>query len=449
MKSLARSPHFLFAALLLLQQSLHAQDKNYARKIVDTLASPAMHGRGYVMKGDKIAADFIAAEFKKLGLKPLRENGGWFQYFSFPINTFPGNMTLQVQSKGRKKPDPLQPGEEFILRSNSPSIKGTYQVIRADKQAVATESGWQSFREKDLRKKFVYVDTAGISDKKQLRLLEDFVKYPRDVKGFIIPVRPSPIALEEGHNCSRMLPLDLAQVQSTVPVIEISAPADSVTHITINAQAKYIKSYKSQNVLGYIPGSQYPDSFIVFTAHYDHLGHFGKTAYFPGANDNASGVAMMLNLAAHYMKPENKPKCSIAFLAFGAEEVGLLGSRFFTEFPQITLKNIRFLVNMDILGTGDEGITVVNATLFSSEFKEMQRLNAQGSYLPQVKSRGKAWISDHHFFTEKGVPCFYIYTLGGIKAYHDVCDRSQTLPLTKFDEIFLLLRDFTAVIDNR
>ena len=112
------------------------------------------------------------------------------------------------------------------------------------------------------------------------------------------------------------------------------------------------------------------------------------------------------------------------------------------------MTSIRFLVNMDILGTGDEGITVVNATLFDKEFKELQRLNAQGSYLPLVKPRGKAAISDHHFFTESGVPCFYIYTLGGIKAYHDTCDRRETLPLTEFEDLFLLLRDFTDWIDN-
>jgi hypothetical protein len=69
--------------------------------------------------------------------------------------------------------------------------------------------------------------------------------------------------------------------------------------------------------------------------------------------------------------------------------------------------------------------------------------------LPNIKSRGKAAISDHYFFTEKDVTCFYIYTMGGIKAYHDTCDRRETLPLTKFEDLFRLIRDFTDWIDNR
>ena len=88
----------------------------------------------------------------------------------------------------------------------------------------------------------------------------------------------------------------------------------------------------------------------------------GKDVYFPGANDNASGVAMLLNLANYYSKKENQPKCSIAFIAFAGEEAGLLGSKYFSEHPLIPLNKMKFLVNLDLLGTGDEGMMVVNAT---------------------------------------------------------------------------------------
>lgn len=113
------------------------------------------------------------------------------------------------------------------------------------------------------------------------------------------------------------------------------------------------------------------------------------------------------------------------------------------------MNKIKFLINMDILGTGDEGITVVNATLFEKEFKLLQEINSENNYLSVIKPRGKAAISDHYYFTEAKVPSFYIYTLGGIKAYHDICDRKETLSLVKFEEIFNLLRNFTAKIDNQ
>src|SRR6201999_64747 len=107
--------------------------------------------------------------------------------------------------------------------------------------------------------------------------------------------------------------------------IEIEYDYKTVDEIEVSVGAKFIRNYTSQNVIGYVKGKDNPDSFIVFTAHYDHLGQMGKKVYFPGANDNASGVAMLLSLARYYSKPEHKPKCSIVFIAFGGEEVALLG----------------------------------------------------------------------------------------------------------------------------
>jgi hypothetical protein len=432
--------------LVVVSHFLHAQDITYARKVIDTLASPAMHGRGYVSNGDRIAADYIAGEFKKMGIQPALSNGSYLQPFSFPVNTFPGKVevTFFWKDKLAVKSDP---GEHYLLRSASPSVKGKFEVVRLDSAIVANPTRWQQFNATSHKKHFVLVDTSGVRNKEQRTMLLNYIKYPKGVKGLLVPVRMNPI--DGSDHCSKLTPWDFSMYQSGVPIIEIESEWKDVTEIALNVQAKFIRNYTSHNVLGLIKGSQRPDSFIVFTAHYDHLGRMGQRVYFPGANDNASGVAMLLNLAQHYTKPEHRPKYSILFVAFGAEEVGLIGSKYFVDHPIIDLSKIRFLLNMDILGTGDEGITVVNATLFPTEFKEFQRLNAQGSYLPNIKSRGKAAISDHYFFTEKDVTCFYIYTMGGIKAYHDTCDRRETLPLTKFEDLFRLIRDFTDWIDNR
>ncbi len=153
---------------------------------------------------------------------------------------------------------------------------------------------------------------------------------------------------------------------------------------------------------------------------------------------------MLLNLAKHYSIPENQPRTSIAFIAFAGEEAGLLGSMYYAENPVFPISDIEFLINLDILGTGGEGITVVNGAVHITEFEALKRINEQKGYLKQVKKRGKAAISDHYPFSELGVPCFYIYTMGGIQAYHDIYDVPETLPLTEFEDIFRLLTDFTA-----
>ncbi len=417
-----------------------AQDKTYAIKVVDTLASSSMHGRGYVNGGDQIASEYISNEFKSFNLVSFEKSGSYFQEFSFSVNTFPGRVEMTFHFNGGAS-EKCEPGEKFMVRSSSPSIKGHFKVVRLDSTIAHSRTKWDAFVAEDHKKVFVLVDTAGVRDKQELLRMTNFVKYPINVKGILLPVKLEHV--EGADNCSRLPPWDFAMVQSTVPVIEIDPSLAAANEIDVRIGAKFLKSYTSRNVLGYVRGSEQPDSFIVYTAHYDHLGQMGKNVYFPGANDNASGVAMMLNLAKYYSMPEHKPKYSIAFMAFSAEEVGLIGSNYYTKHPLFPLASIRFLINMDILGTGDDGITVVNATLFNPEFVKFKALNDSANYLPLVKPRGKAAISDHHFFTEKGVPCFYIYTLGGIKAYHDTCDRPQTLPLTEFDDLFRLLHDFT------
>ena len=99
---------------------------------------------------------------------------------------------------------------------------------------------------------------------------------------------------------------------------------------------------------------------------------------------------------------------------------------------------------MDILGTGEEGITAVNATVYPKEFAMLKKINDENHYLVKIASRGKAANSDHYWFTEKGVPAFFIYTMGGIKAYHDVFDISRTLPMNEYSHLFKLLVEFST-----
>jgi len=179
----------------------------------------------------------------------------------------------------------------------------------------------------------------------------------------------------------------------------------------------------------------------VLSAHYDHLGKMGEEVYFPGANDNASGVAMLLNLASHYSHKE-PPTKTIIFIAFGAEEAGLVGSKYFVNHPTIPLTQINFVFNMDLMGTGSEGAMIVNGRIDEEHYNRLVKINSQNNYLPIIKKRGKAANSDHYWFSEKGVPAFFMYLMGGISAYHDVDDVSKTLPLTKFNETFRLIRDF-------
>ena len=224
--------------------------------------------------------------------------------------------------------------------------------------------------------------------------------------------------------------------------ISISAHAQTSTE-TGN---KFFAPYTSQNVIGYVEGTRFKDSFVVITAHYDHLGMMGNAALFPGANDNASGVAMMLNLAKYYS--QNPQTFSVVFIAFSGEETGLIGSKYFVDHPLFPLDNIRFLLNIDLMGNGADGVMTVNAMVYTKEFMALKSINDASNYLPAIKARGKAKNSDHYWFSEAGVPSFFFYLMGPYPHYHDVNDKASNVPLTNFSEAFQLFRDFVTLVQK-
>ena len=371
------------SGLLMLSNLVHSQNISFNREIVDTLASPYFWGRGYTNDGMKKAANFLAAEFKTLGVQPL--NGkNYFQDFSYPANTFPGKMEVEINGQS------LTPGVDFIVGPESRGAKGKGKLEEKDSA--------------------------------------DFIDYDKRI---II-------------NLQDKLTWSVEQQVADYTLIQIDKKRFTGTPATykVNIENKFINDFKTANICGMVRGTALPDSFIFVTAHYDHLGGMGKDTYFPGANDNASGDALLLSLAKYYAA--HPAKYSIGFILFAGEEAGLVGSKYYSENPIVPLKQIRFLINTDLAGTGDEGITVVNATEFPSEFALMNKINDQYKYLVKINPRGKAANSDHYFFTEKGVPAFFFYTLGGIKAYHDVFDKSSTLPLNEQDHLDSLLIKFNA-----
>jgi Iap family predicted aminopeptidase len=227
------------------------------------------------------------------------------------------------------------------------------------------------------------------------------------------------------------------------PLIEVSSPllSDSSASIALSVRNQLLVRRTARNVLGMVKGAG--KGWIVIGAHYDHLGRMGPDTYFPGANDNASGTAMLLSLAEHFAKGK-KPRHNLLFVAFAGEEAGLIGSEWCAVDRPIDWKQARMMINLDILGTGDDGVMVVNATAQKKAYDRLVALNGAKGHLKEVRARGPACNSDHCPFVQRGVPAVYLYTLGGAAHYHDVNDRADTLPLTAFANLHALLREFIA-----
>ncbi len=407
----------IFIYVLLFTHLVFAQQDD-ARKVITELTSEKYFGRGYLKHGDKKAAHFIKKQFSKLGLKPV-DDKHWFQHFTHPVNRFPKNVSLTTDTKN------WIPGKEFLIHHQSPSANGTWPIAWADSAEIISRlnNDYDS----------CYVITRQVFSKQQKEITALLFKRK---KGALVILEPHKLTWSVGTSVFN------------IPVVEVydSLFSRQTKNITIKADAVFDAGYDSKNVIGLITGNKTPDSLIVITAHYDHLGGMGNKTFFPGANDNASGVAMLLSLAEYFSKKENQQPYSILFIAFAGEEAGLQGSKYYTEHPILPLSKIRFLINLDLLGTGDDGIMVVNATEFEKDFSLLQSINDIAKFVSNIGKRGKAKNSDHYYFSEKGVPAFFIYTLGGVTWYHDVMDKAETLPLTKYNNVFQLLKSFVLAL---
>lgn len=377
----------LIALFLLITLNGYAQDLKYARKTLNTLTSKELWGRGYTKNGMSKAADFIEAQFKSFGLQPM-DGKDFKQPFLFSVNTFPGEMDLNINGKK------LIPGKDFIVGQASIGIVAKSELEQKDSVTFL------------------------------------------DAKNRIVVVLQDKLTWSVSQKVN-----DYTEI-----FIKKSSLSETPKSLTVNIENQFIPDFSASNICAVVKGTTKPDSVILITAHYDHLGGMGNDTYFPGANDNGSGVSFLLSLAKHYAA--NPQKYTIAFICFAGEEAGILGSKYFTENPIIPLQNIRFLFNIDMVGTGEAGATVVNATQYPKEFAALNKVNDEGKLLVKINPRGKAANSDHYFFTEKGVPAFFLYTQGGVAAYHDVFDKPETLPFTVYENLFKLFVGFNKTLMN-
>ncbi|MGI4761425.1 MAG: VanZ family protein [Janthinobacterium lividum] len=440
----------LAVLLLLLPGRTHAQaagpDLARARRTIEVLAAAPMHGRGYVQQGEHLAAAYLRGRLRQLGLAPLAPD--YTQPFTLDVNTFPGKLKLALGDQN------LVPGRDFI---------------------AAPESAPQPLAR---QYRLVPLDTLVFSDTATVR------RYTTGLRSSVPGIKPTPWVTGYLPNAWVLRARDEARLHTLPPALQQTfaqggprlilcpkltasladteagqvrinilasrwASLASPGEATIQLDAKLVHNYQTQNLAAIVKGATQPDSFLVVSAHYDHLGMMGRQTYFPGANDNASGVALLLELAAHYARPENRPTCSVVFLLFGAEEAGLVGSSYFVRHPLVPLASINFLLNLDLLGTGEEGATVVNGRVHEAAFARLTALNDTHHYLPRLTARGRAANSDHFPFSEVGVPAFFLYTRGGSLAYHDVHDRPTALSLAGFAGAYGLARDFLDELGAR
>ncbi|WP_242083438.1 M28 family metallopeptidase [Aestuariivivens sediminis] len=188
-----------------------------------------------------------------------------------------------------------------------------------------------------------------------------------------------------------------------------------------------VKDAKTWNVIGFFEGNDpiLKREFLVLGAHYDHLGLGGPSSksekrgvVYHGADDNASGTAALLEIAEYIMSQKGKLKRSVIFVAFGAEEQGLLGSQYFVNHPPVRLSQLKLMINMDMVGrmNTEKQVYMGGAGTFPNGVEFMRSLGESLGLTPIVHA-GSVGGSDHVSFYKKNISVLGMHT-GGHPQYH-------------------------------
>lgn len=391
-----------------------------AQKRVAKLASPEFAGRGYLRDGHNRAATFIADEFSDIGLLPI--DNSYFRSFELEADLFPSTPSLRIDGQE------LKVGIDFI------PFPGSASGSRRDLELVDLKHGLYdpdkqlSDFTSDVAGQVVLVrdgipDSLASADRNGMESIEykAFVAASKGAVGMVV--------------ATDHLVYGLSKANAPIPVFEIATASlhGDASMISFELESSPNTLVETRNVLGYLPANSKSkvDSLVLVGAHYDHQGALGEDSFFPGANDNASGVAMLLDIAEHFV--ERRRSKDVLFVAFSGEEVGLLGSKEFVRSPPVDLSRISLVVNLDMVASAEDGLVVMGGVENVSEFDEISKLalsldgGAPENRAHRIRSRSTTPISDHYPFFEAGIRSLYFYTNKGTQPYHSVLDVPETL----------------------
>ena len=431
-------------------------------KEISTLSSDDFQGRKPFTVGEKRTINYLRSRFRSLGLAP--GNGkSYFQEVPMVDIATVAAPALQVHSA--KEDFSLKGLEDYVIwtdRADKPLITlNNDELVFAGYGVVAPEYNWNDYAGLNVTGKIVLVlvNDPGFGVDSTLFKGDTMTYYGRwtykfeeaarqGAKGCLIihslKAASYPFAvLQNGWNNSKLTLDTRGKKQNQCDVIGwvteasankllAAAGMDSSLllkanqrgftpvplHLQLSTTMKVKATYnKSHNVSATIPGSKYPNEYILYTAHWDHLG-IGKPdangdSIYNGALDNASGTAGLLELARAFKALRPRPQRTLVFLALTAEEQGLWGSAYYAQNPVFPLAKTVADINMDGLNYMGKtcDVTIVGAGQSDLEDWLQAAAKKQGRYLGSYgvnPAAGHYYRSDHFNFAKVGVPAIYV-----------------------------------------
>ncbi len=415
---LIMKPNYFLVALLLNCFVAQAQQKNRndasvitsLKKNINYLADDKLEGRRTGTAGEKLAYEFIETEFKKAGLQTFTADKNYVQ--AFPVNEgkeIKEGTTLKVNGESFKLNEAFFPLPYSGKSYNMLYTKAMY-VQHSIKEMVSANTNNPHY---DLEEAIYTIAK------------ED------ELKGAGAVVFTSPTTLNDNikFDTKNKMP------SLTVPVLYIKTDNDNLfkeratieTEINIAAKEK-----QGHNVVGYINNKA--TNTIILGAHYDHLGYgedhnslySGSTPMVHnGADDNASGTAAMIELAKKLNKSSYK-KYNYLFVSFSGEELGLFGSKYFTDHAGLDLKTVNYMINMDMVGRLNDSTHGLTIGGYGTSPAWGKIINTKDAYFKINTDSSGSGPSDHTSFYKKDIPVLFFFT-GSHKDYHKPTDDADKI----------------------
>ena len=430
---------------------------------IRVLASDEFEGRLPGTRGEDLTVDYVIKQFQEMGLKPGASGGSWTQ--AVPLVGYRGEPSAELVAAGRKIA--LKYPDDYVAvapRLEPLTAVEDSEIVFVGYGVVAPEYGWDDFKGVDVRGKtlLMLINDPAVPDPVDPARLDERLfkgrtmtyygrwtyKYEiaaqRGAAAAIIVHETEPagypwgvvqnswggenfaVAGERGERVAVQSWLTLEKTKELLgasgldfEALKRAAARSDFRPVRLPARATFrirntLRQLASRNVIARLEGAEKPEECVLYTAHWDHLGRDNSLEgdqIFNGAVDNASGVAILIEIARAFARLEPKPSRTVLFAALTAEEQGLLGAKYLAEHPVCPLEKTLANINIDGMNPWGRTRDFVVVGLGNTTLDELAEglARRQGRVLrPDAEpEKGFFYRADHFEFAKKGVPAFY------------------------------------------
>ncbi len=446
----------LVAVALLVSQFATAQDLliQKLKQHITVLASDSLEGRETGMKGETMASSYIQKQFKEIGLSEKGVNG-YLQPFEFTRSTKAGNNNVLMINGAT-----FTIGKQYYPLAYAANATCSGEITRAGYGITATALDYDDFRGRyDIKNKIVVLEYGTPDGGGPHSRYAPYADLRTRIDSAIAKGAVGVIFINSNKDLDNPSEDYKNKITpSTIPVVFVKNEAQQLlmsgARWAADITTELVKEEATgHNVIGFIDNKA--ANTVVIGAHYDHLGfggdeslYRGKPAVHNGADDNASGVAALIEIA-RFLKNGNDNKNNYLLMAFSGEEKGLLGSNYFMKNPTVPLEKINYMINMDMLGRlkKEEPVLLINGAGTSPAWKITFNYVKIDSLKIKTTDSGIG-PSDHTSFYLKDIPVLHFFS-GTHTDYHKPSDDENLINYVGEERIINFITELIHRLDDK